>query len=151
MLITVPYFANAYLPLVVQDYKQNFIPLLRTALRIWTKDEWENRVALREGYRRHYAHIREIVPKDQLLIFNPKDGWGPLCEFLRKPQPKGEKFPLIDESATASSLHSNVFVKQKFKGVVQKLVTILVPLLILTIAIWQYLPEIQERVREYTS
>ena len=32
------------------------------------------------------------VPKDQLLIFNVKDGWEPLCSFLGKDIPD-KKFP----------------------------------------------------------
>jgi hypothetical protein len=40
-------------------------------------DEW-----LAEQYERHIQHVMDTVPKDQLLIFNVKEGWGPLCEFL---------------------------------------------------------------------
>ena len=29
------------------------------------------------------------VPKENLLVWNVKDGWGPLCEFLGKPIPDG--------------------------------------------------------------
>lgn len=35
-------------------------------------------------------HIRDTiqyVPKEKLLVFEAKDGWGPLCEFLNKPIP----------------------------------------------------------------
>ena len=35
-------------------------------------------------YSRHNAFVRSVVPKDQLLEFNAKQGWGPLCEFLGK-------------------------------------------------------------------
>ena len=39
---------------------------------------WKNQ------YCRHNAAVRNLVPEDQLLEFNAKQGWGPLCEFLGK-------------------------------------------------------------------
>ena len=34
---------------------------------------------------------------ENLLIFNVKEGWGPLCDFLELPVPM-KKFPLIRET-----------------------------------------------------
>eukprot|EP01083_Nonionella_stella_P021049 58372_1 len=31
---------------------------------------------------KHIDKAKEMVPKAQLLIFNPKEGWAPLCQFL---------------------------------------------------------------------
>ena len=28
------------------------------------------------------AEVRSNVPAERLLVFEAKDGWGPLCEFL---------------------------------------------------------------------
>ncbi len=41
-------------------------------------------------------HVIASVPKDKLLIYNPKEGWGPLCRFLgfhepTTPFPRGYK------------------------------------------------------------
>jgi len=48
-------------------------------------------------YNAHNARIREIVPKDRLLIIeNHKEGWKPLCEFLGKPVPN-TAFPHINK------------------------------------------------------
>ena len=33
--------------------------------------------------------FQEIVQADRLLIWNVKDGWEPLCEFLNQPVPDG--------------------------------------------------------------
>ena len=30
------------------------------------------------------------MPADRLLVYDVRDGWGPLCEFLGKPVPEGE-------------------------------------------------------------
>lgn len=40
-----------------------------------------------------YQHIEEVkaaVPADQLLVYDVKEGWEPLCKFLGKPVPKGD-------------------------------------------------------------
>ncbi|KZT51674.1 TPR repeat-containing protein-like protein [Calocera cornea HHB12733] len=33
-------------------------------------------------YEAHNARIKAIVPKEKLLVFNVKEGWEPLCNFL---------------------------------------------------------------------
>ena len=47
-------------------------------------------------YREHYAHVRAITPKERLLNFQLKEGWGPLCEFLGKDVPR-VPFPRLHE------------------------------------------------------
>lgn len=39
------------------------------------------------AYRAHNARVREIVPADRLLVFEVKQGWRPLCDFLGVPVP----------------------------------------------------------------
>lgn len=34
------------------------------------------------AYRAHNARVRQIIPADRLLVFNVRQGWGPLCDFL---------------------------------------------------------------------
>ena len=41
---------------------------------------------------------RAEVPPDRLLVFNVKEGWAPLCEFLGKEEP-AVPFPFVNESA----------------------------------------------------
>jgi hypothetical protein len=41
------------------------------------------------------------VPKENLLEWEPKDRWEPLCEFLRKPVPK-EPFPYANKGNDVS-------------------------------------------------
>ncbi len=33
-------------------------------------------------YNRHNETVRQVIPKDRLLVFQPSDGWEPLCGFL---------------------------------------------------------------------
>jgi hypothetical protein len=46
----------------------------------------------KEGYDRHYEHVRSLVPKDRLLEYYVKGGWEPLCKFLHVDHPDVE-FP----------------------------------------------------------
>lgn len=45
-------------------------------------DDW-----LVEQYNRHNEHVQDHVKTGQLLVFNVKEGWGPLCQFLEKEVP----------------------------------------------------------------
>lgn len=47
---------------------------------------------------RSMDRVRELIPKEELLKWKVQDGWGPLCEFLRRQQPKGT-FPRVNEGA----------------------------------------------------
>jgi hypothetical protein len=33
-------------------------------------------------HARHNAHVQQYTPQNRLLVFNVKQGWGPLCQFL---------------------------------------------------------------------
>lgn len=57
--------------------------------------------SLREGscpYERHYREIRATAPPEQLLDFQLKEGWEPLCRFLGKDVPDVSA-PHVNEAA----------------------------------------------------
>lgn len=39
------------------------------------------------AYRAHNARVRATIPASGLLVFNVRQGWGPLCDFLDLPVP----------------------------------------------------------------
>jgi hypothetical protein len=47
--------------------------------------EDESRVC--EIFEAHNAAVIKAAPKDRLLVFEARDGWAPLCEFLEVPVP----------------------------------------------------------------
>ena len=49
-------------------------------------------------YQEHNEGVRRVVPKENLLEFNVKQGWGPLCEFLGKDVPD-VPFPHVNDRA----------------------------------------------------
>lgn len=74
---------------------------------------WKDDLAThgRDYWRNYQRDVREAAYKhraeDQVLIFNPKQGWEPLCKFLGKPVPS-EPFPHVGGNATwtAASMDS---------------------------------------------
>jgi hypothetical protein len=50
-------------------------------------------------YERHIADVRARIPAHRLLVFDVREGWQPLCEFLGVPVPAGVEFPHVNETA----------------------------------------------------
>ncbi len=44
----------------------------------------------------HHAEVISHVPEDRLLIYEPGQGWEPLCNFLELPTPK-ESYPHLNK------------------------------------------------------
>jgi hypothetical protein len=53
---------------------------------------------LMAAFDAHVAAVMATVPTKQLLVFQVKDGWGPLCNFLDLPIP-AEAFPRTNDRA----------------------------------------------------
>ena len=51
-----------------------------------------------EVYERHNDEVKRRVPSERLLVYEVKEGWGPLCEFLGVPEPE-EPFPRLNDAA----------------------------------------------------
>jgi len=49
-------------------------------------------------FRRHVDEVEAAVPPEQLLVYEVKQGWGPLCRFLGVPVPAGP-FPHVNDAA----------------------------------------------------
>jgi len=47
-------------------------------------------VLFKKKYREHNQRVQAVIPKQKLLIYNVKQGWEPLCEFL------GCDFPQVE-------------------------------------------------------
>ena len=49
-------------------------------------------VLFKKKYREHNERVQAVIPKEKLLVYNVKQGWKPLCEFLGEDEPDQE-FP----------------------------------------------------------
>jgi hypothetical protein len=54
--------------------------------------------ALVQAFEAHIHSVKATIPADQLLIFDVRDGWEPLCNFLAAPVPEGA-FPRTNDRA----------------------------------------------------
>src|SRR5215210_7088160 len=61
---------------------------------------FEDRQYAIEVFNRHNEEVEEYVSPDRLLVYEVKDGWEPLCEFLNVEVPEGEPFPRLNDTAT---------------------------------------------------
>ena len=61
-----------------------------------------------EAFNRWNEEAKELVPTERLLVYEVKEGWAPLCDFLDVEEPKDKPFPhLNDSDSFRSSLSSD--------------------------------------------
>jgi hypothetical protein len=79
-------------------------------------DFWENITGLpfeliqdedlAAAYERHVADVKRAFSPDRLLVFDVREGWAPLCAFLRVPDSRcpREPFPHVNDGAEIGHL-----------------------------------------------
>ncbi len=50
-------------------------------------------------FNQHSENVKRNVPADKLLVYEVKEGWGPLCAFLAVPVPENKPFPHVNDRA----------------------------------------------------
>ncbi|WP_020576667.1 sulfotransferase family protein [Actinopolymorpha alba] len=60
-------------------------------------DEVDEQTAI-EAFNRHVSTVKESLPAERLLVFDVREGWGPLCEFLGVEPPADEPFPRLNDT-----------------------------------------------------
>jgi hypothetical protein len=58
---------------------------------------FEDRAYAMEVFERHNEAVRRRVPPERLLVFDVREGWVPLCDFLGVEAPD-EPFPRLNEA-----------------------------------------------------
>jgi hypothetical protein len=58
----------------------------------------EDRGRMIEAFNRWNEEVKEFVPAHRLLIYEVKEGWEPLCDFLDVEAPKSKPFPHLNDS-----------------------------------------------------
>jgi len=74
--------------------------------------------------------VTVTVPQEKLLVFNVKDGWKPLCEFLNVDVPVGKPFPHV-----WTTENFQVMIAQKRRRAIKRLVVVTGVLVIATITV----------------
>jgi hypothetical protein len=68
---------------------------------VWERDldgRFEDREYAIETLERHNEKVEQSVSPEKLLVYEVKEGWGPLCEFLEVEVPE-KPFPHLNDSA----------------------------------------------------
>src|SRR5215211_5353176 len=101
---------------------RSVVPGMREGLRFIDDLVWqgtfdgrfsEREYALRV-FREHNQAVQKTIPTDKLLVFDVKQGWEPLCQFLGVSVPAGEPFPHLND---ASSMQMRTRLRERFRGV----------------------------------
>lgn len=58
----------------------------------------DNAAFAKSTFEHHNLTVQRVIPKERLLVFEVKQGWGPLCAFLGKPVPE-TPFPNVNDTA----------------------------------------------------
>nr|XP_039258419.1 uncharacterized protein LOC120334967 [Styela clava] len=106
-------------------YLSSFLPGSLGTIYTWGQ---EVEVLLRSRYRQHNMYVKATCPKEKLLVFNVKEGWKPLCEFLGVEKPnvpfpiENVKTKIVDDVAKGQFEHDcgyhRTVVRQVFTRVV---------------------------------
>jgi hypothetical protein len=94
--------------------KMAFNPRLRKVINcikfvrryLWQEqfqNQFENRAFVEEIFHDHIASVKAQVPKEQLLVYDVRDGWEPLCKFLNVPVP-AEPLPHLNKKENFKSM-----------------------------------------------
>lgn len=73
-------------------------------------DKVRDREFMTDWFVRRNNEVVDALAPERLLVFSPKDGWGPLCAFLGVPVPP-EPFPRVnsrDEISATSDKHGGL-------------------------------------------
>lgn len=87
-------------------YVMPFLPFLGSPIRTMRAtrikadliDRFDDRARVEKAFDEHVAEVKRVVPAERLLVFEPKQGWAPLCAFLGVPAPS-EPFPRVNDTA----------------------------------------------------
>ena len=82
-----------------------FVPGAAGAVRLADRLVWEDtfddcfedRAYAMDVFERHNEAVRLRVPPERLLVFDVREGWAPLCDFLGVEAPE-EPFPRLNEA-----------------------------------------------------
>jgi hypothetical protein len=82
-----------------------FVPGAAGAVRLADRLVWEDtfegrfedRAYAMDVFERHNEAVRLRVPPERLLVFDVREGWAPLCDFLGVEVPE-EPFPRLNEA-----------------------------------------------------
>jgi Sulfotransferase domain len=67
---------------------------------VWQRDfqgKFEDKNLAIDIFKQHIEEVKRVVPPEKLLVFQVKQGWEPLCNFLGVPIPVDKPFPRLND------------------------------------------------------
>ena len=113
---------------------RRFIRMLNRLVWVGTfQGRFEDRSFAIAVFNQHNEQVRRVVPPDRLLVFEVKEGWGPLCAFLGVPVPDGKPFPHVNDAA---EFRSRIQRAARIMRTVGYSVVAIIALILVGLAIW---------------
>ncbi|KAF2818884.1 hypothetical protein CC86DRAFT_472534 [Ophiobolus disseminans] len=97
---TLSYLRLILFLLPTMRYFPSYIDALRAQ---WVALYGRAEPATRHHWDAHTQYLKRVVPAKQLLFYDVREGWGPLCEALGKEVPE-EEFPRVNDSRAIEEL-----------------------------------------------
>jgi len=69
----------------------------------YLQDRMHDRAHLLKRFDEHIDEVRATIPASRLLVYEVRDGWGPLCDFLEVPVPSVD-FPNINDNEATKAI-----------------------------------------------
>jgi hypothetical protein len=89
-------------------------------------------------FREHEERVKRCTPPDNLLVFEAKDGWEPLCKFLGKEIPD-TPYPNMNDTAAFRKMISDGR-RGQVLAVAKRVATVVVPVVVLTVGVTYRVP-----------
>lgn len=64
--------------------------------KIHLEGKFKDKAFAEKIFNQHIENVKAHVPADKLLVYDVREGWGPLCKFLGKPEPS-EPLPHLNK------------------------------------------------------
>ncbi|NOK60153.1 MAG: sulfotransferase family protein [Chloroflexi bacterium AL-W] len=95
-----------------QNRTMQFIPNARHIMQMSNRLIWEhtfhgqfeNQQYAIDIFNQHIATVKRTVPAKRLLVYDVKQGWEPLCQFLEVPIPIDTPFPHLNDTKSMQKM-----------------------------------------------
>ncbi len=71
-------------------------------------DRFEDKEHAISVFNQHIENVKAAIPAEQLLIYQVKQGWKPLCDFLEVPVPVDQTFPNVNDTEQMKQMLSRM-------------------------------------------
>jgi len=84
-------------------------------------DQVNDRDFMVQYFEQRNAVIRQAIPEQRLLVYEVRQGWEPLCDFLGLPIPE-EKYPRVNSREETERMLGTIIATDPSKGLDEELV-----------------------------